>query len=251
MKKSFVFAIASLLAAASPLAWSSSANAQQPAAGGAPAATKAAAPAPRAPAANDAQDAPATAEDQGRPWPVILVTSVEVLRSSRDGGMDVVRARGLVTSSAWSSPHLLPINSGVGLDGVLELIFQATPPTSPSPLEAFMPIEAMLPIAEGHPYKAIRVRSGTNAITLKTLPGYAEIKTPENDCSKCLGKYFLAKGATAPAGVPAGDIVREADLPWTLRIIRPTDGIADYIADPNRLTLILSEDGRIADAGWD
>ena len=54
-----------------------------------------------------------------------------------------------------------------------------------------------------------------------------------------------------PAGVAAGDIVREADLPWVLRIIRPTDGIADCIADPNRLTLILSEDGKIADAAWD
>ena len=114
-----------------------------------------------------------------------------------------------------------------------------------------MPIEAMLPIAEGHPYKAIRVRSGSNAITLKTLPGYAEIKAPENDCSKCLGKYFLAKGSTPPAGVAKADIVREEDLPYALRIIRPTDGIANYTLDPNRLTLVLSEDGRIADAAWD
>ena len=251
MKKSSLFARASLLAAILPLVFAGSASAQQPAAGGAPSAAKPAGPPTGTAPPSGAQGAPPSAEEQGRPWPVILVTSAEVLRSPRAGGMDVVRARGLVTSSAWHSAHLLPINSGVGLDGVLELIFQATPPTTPSPLEAFMPIEALLPIAEGHPYKAIRVRSGTNAITLKTLPGYAELKAPENDCAKCLGKYFLAKGATPPAGVAAGDIVREADLPWVLRIIRPTDGIADYIADPNRLTLILSEDGKIADAAWD
>ena len=251
MIKLFRFALLSLLMAAWPLAWSGGANAQQPATGSAPSAAKPGGPSGNAASSNDHQEAPAPAEEEGRPWPVILVTSVEVLRSPRAGGMDIVRARGLVTSSAWNSPHLLPINSGVGADGVLELIFQATPPSTPRPLEAFMPIEAMLPIAEGHPYKAIRVRSGSNAITLKTLPGYAEIKAPENDCSKCLGKYFLAKGSTPPAGVAKADIVREEDLPYALRIIRPTDGIANYTLDPNRLTLVLSEDGRIADAAWD
>jgi hypothetical protein len=45
--------------------------------------------------------------------------------------------------------------------------------------------------------------------------------------------------------------VREADLPYVLRIIKPTDGIASYVLDPNRLTLVLSEDGRIIDAAWD
>jgi len=251
MMKSFRFAFVSLLMAGLPLAWSGSAGAQQPAARGAPPAAKPGSPPANAPSANDAQDTPPAAEEEGRPWPVILVTSVEVLRSPRAGGMDIVRARGLVTSSAWHSPHLLPINSGVGPDGVLELIFQATPPSTPSPLEAFMPIEAMLPVAEDHPYKAIRVRSGSNAITLKTLPGYAELKTPEDDCSKCLGKYFVAKGATPPAGVAKTDIVREEDLHYVLRIIRPTDGIANYTLDPNRLTLVLSDDGRIADAAWD
>lgn len=245
--KSSLFARASLLAAILPLVLAGAATAQQPA-GSAPPTGPAANAAPGGGAPEGTTQQPS---DEGRPWPVIVVTSVELLRSPRGGGLDIVRAHGLVTSSAWSSPHLLPINSGVGADGVLELIFQATPPTTPSPLGAFMPIGAMLPIAEGHPYKAIRVRSGTNAITLKTLPGYAEIKTPENDCSKCIGKYFLAKGATPPAGVPASDIVREADLPWVLRVIRPTDGIPDYIADPNRLTLLLSEDGKIADAAWD
>ena len=45
--------------------------------------------------------------------------------------------------------------------------------------------------------------------------------------------------------------MREADLPWNLRVIKPTDGLPSYAFDPNRLTLVLSEDNRIVDAAWD
>ena len=91
---------------------------------------------------------------------------------------------------------------------------------------------------------------GGSAVTLKT--GRATPRPrPKQDCAKCLGKYFVAKGATAPAGVTADNIVNEADLPYALRIIKPTDGIPSYAFDPNRLTLVLTEDGRIADAAWD
>jgi len=63
-----------------------------------------------------------------------------------------------------------------------------------------MPVEAILPIEAGHPYKAVRVRGSTNAVTLKTIPGYieapgyAEGAAAKEDCAKCLGKYFVAKG---------------------------------------------------------
>jgi hypothetical protein len=181
----------------------------------------------------------------------MVVTSVEVLRSTRAGGMDIVRARGLVTSDAWGEPHLLPITRGEPLDGVLDLIFQANSPTGVMSLGPFMPVEAILPVEPGHPYKGVRVRASNNAITLKTLPGYAEAAPPKEDCAKCLGKFFVGKGASPPAGVAADDIVREADLPWPLRVIKPTDGIPSYAFDPNRLTLVLSEDGRIVDAAWD
>ena len=67
---------------------------------------------------------------------------------------------------------------------------------------------------------------------------------------EALKEDAIAKGANPPSGVPSENIVKEADLPWTLRVIRPTDGIANYVPDPNRLTLVLSEDGRIVDAGW-
>jgi hypothetical protein len=185
------------------------------------------------------------------PWPVMLVTSVEVLRSTQSGGLDVVRARGLVTSAAWSSPHLVPITRGEPVDGILDLILQGVVPSSPAPLGPFMPFEALLPVATGHPYKGVRVRSGTNAIVLKTLPGYTEIAPPKQDCAMCRGKVFVAKGATAPAGAAPDSVVREADLPFKLRIIKPTDGIPSYAFDPNRLTLVLSEDNRIVDAAWD
>jgi hypothetical protein len=189
-------------------------------------------------------------QSEGSPWPVIMVTGVEVLRS-RTGGNDIIRARGLATSSSWTNPHLVPITRGEPIDGVLDLLFEATGPSGSVEIGPFMPIEAMLPLEPGYPYKGVRIRAGTNAISLKEVPGFTEIPGPKNDCSKCLGKYFVAKGANPPAGVPADAIVREADLPWTLRVIKPTDGIASFISDPNRLNLVLSEDGRIVDAGWD
>jgi hypothetical protein len=188
---------------------------------------------------------------EGPTWPVVRVTSVEVLRSERSGGMDIVRARGLATSSGWGTPHLIPITGGKTIDGVLDVLFLATAPQAPQAIGEFMAVEALLPINHGHPYKAVRVRSGTNAITLKALPGFAEAPAPKNDCSKCVGKYFVAKGGPSPAGAAAADIVRQEDLPWELRVIRPDQGIAGYSVDPNRLTLVLGEDGRIVDAAWD
>ena len=248
MNRSLIFAIASLSVATCSIGVPGSANAQQT-----PAAPKPAAPAAAAPAPNATPNGPSAAEApaNGPPMPIMLVTSVEVLHSDRAGGLDIVRARGLVSSSDWDEPHLLPINHGEPVDGMLNLIFQANSPTGAVPLGPLMVVEVLLPIENGHPYKGIIVRSGTNAIAVKGLPGYAEITPPKEDCSKCLGKYFQAKGAKAPAGVVAADIVREEDLPYTMRVIRPTDGIPNYIVDPNRLTLVLSEDGRIADAAWD
>ncbi len=229
MNRSILFALACLSAAT----WTLSAQAQ-PASGGPPPPPSAGGP-------------PAAVV----PWPVTMVTSVEVLRSERAGGLDIIRVRGLVSSPSWGSPHLIPITQGEPVDGILDLIFQGTVPTTPAPLGPFMPFEALLPVDKGHPYKGVRVRSGTNAITLKTLPGYAETAAPKEDCAKCRGKIFVAKGAQPPAGAAATSVVREADLPWNLRVIKPTDGLPNYAFDPNRLTLVLSEDGRIVDAAWD
>jgi len=194
---------------------------------------------------------PPHGEMDGPHLPFLVVTSIEVLRSPRGGGVDIVRARGLASSTGWKEPHLLPITGGAPIDGTLDLIFQGVAPAQAGPPGPFMEVEAILPVETGHPYKAVRVRSATNALTLKTLPGYVEGAGPKADCSKCIGKTFVAKGSAAPAGVAAADIVNEADMPWPVRVIRPTDGIPNYTYEPNRLTIVLTEDGRIADAAWD
>ncbi len=46
-------------------------------------------------------------------------------------------------------------------------------------------------------------------------------------------------------------MVREEDLPPDTRVLLPTDGIKDMRTNPNRLTVIVSEDGRIVDAIWE
>jgi len=196
---------------------------------------------------------PSESEDQATTastWPIAYVVSVEVVRGGH-GGRDIVIAHGLTTSGGWSQPRLIPITQGKPIDGVLDLLFEAAAPTSPAPLGTFMDIDAMLPLGHDHPYKAVRVRSATNALNLKEIPGYHEVRKLKNDCTKCIGKYFVAKGATAPAGVPADQIVKEEDLIWHVRVIKPTEGIPSYTLDPNRLTIVLTEDGRIADAAWD
>ena len=190
-------------------------------------------------------------QPQGLTWPIVLVTSVEILRSEKSGGMDILRARGVTTSSAWGSPHLIPITRGNPVDGVLDVLFLASAPSVPEAPGDLMPVEALLPLNHGHPYKAVRVRSGTNALTVKSIPGFAEVKVPKHDCGKCIGRFFVAKGGTPPAGAGPDNIVKEENLPWDLRIIKPTDGIPGYSINPNRLTLVLGEDGRIVDAAWD
>ena len=267
MTRSKLFALATLLAAS--LLSAPAAPQQPPPAAGArpPAAPPAAAgqqpqagQPPQAGQQQGAQQAggpPQPEGIEGPPWPVLVVTSVETLRSHIKGHLEIIRVRGLVTSDGWGDPHLLPITQGEPLDGVLDLIFQAHSPSGAQPLGPFMPVEAILPIEAGHPYKAVRVRGSTNAVTLKTIPGYieapgyAEGAAAKEDCAKCMGKYFVAKGANPPAGVAADQIVREADLPWKLRVIKPNDGVPNYTFDPNQLTLVLSEDGRIVDAAWD
>jgi len=245
MTQSKLFALASLIAAG--LLGSAQAQQQQPAAGGPPPGQQqqgqqpGSAPYPGQPAGTVG----------GPPAPVVFVTSVEVLRSDRNGGLDVVRVRGLVTGQSWSQPHLIPITQGQPRDGMLDLIFQASAPAGAAGLGPFMPVEAILPVESGHPYKGVRVRGGNNAVSVKTVPGYAEAPAPKEDCAKCIGKFFVAKGANPPAGATADNTVREADLPYMLRIIKPTDGIPSYTLEPNRLTLLLSEDGRIVDGAWD
>ena len=242
MIRSTLFATASL-AAALALA---TAYAQAPPAGGMP---PQGAPQGAPPPGGAPGDQPNNSSD-GTPWPIIFVTGIDVLRAPHNG-RDIIVAHGLVTSSAWRAPTLIPITEGKPVDGVLDLLLQANAPRTPGPIGEFMDVDAILPLAHGHPYTAVRVRSSRNALILKQIPGHAEVKKLKNDCGKCIGKVFVAKGETAPANVPAAEIVREEDLLWEVRVIKPRDGIHSYTINPNRLTVVLAEDGRIVDAAWD
>jgi hypothetical protein len=95
------------------------------------------------------------------------------------------------------------------------------------------------------------VHSATESVTVGSLPGYAEGKRGGDDCGKCVGKYFVAKGASAPSGKSAGELIKEEQIPAVTRIIKPSDGIAASDSDPNRLTLILNKDGRVTTAVWE
>lgn len=183
--------------------------------------------------------------------PVFAITSVEVLRSTHSPGLDVVAVRGLTSSDGWTSGTLVPLSQGTPPDNVLDLVLVAEPPEDEGPPSGFAPIVAVLPLLVDHPYKAIRVRGATNAVLLKQFPGYAAAAIPSSPCGPCVGKYFVAKGETAPAGVPDSEIVRQEDLPPNARVIGPNDGIGDMRSNPNRLTIIVSEDGRIVDATWE
>jgi hypothetical protein len=61
----------------------------------------------------------------------------------------------------------------------------------------------------------------------------------------------VAKGAAAPTGKSAAEIVKEEQLPAATRVIKSTDGIPSADSNPNRLTLVLSKDGRISTAIWE
>lgn len=183
--------------------------------------------------------------------PVLAVSSVEVVRTAHAPTMDIVVARGVTSTDGWTSATLVPLTHGKPSDGVLDLVLTADPPKGPGAADGPAPIHAVFPLAEDHPYKAVRVRSGTDVILLKTMPGYAEIKLIPWACGPCVGKLFVARGAAAPAGTAAGDVVHEEELPVHTRIIRPNDGVGDVRPNPNRLTILIGEDGRIVGSGWE
>ncbi|HEX9557044.1 MAG TPA: hypothetical protein VF991_11140, partial [Reyranella sp.] len=99
MTRSKLFALACLLAATMLSAPSqgqqqpTAPGAQPPAAGARPPAAGAPAQGgPQAPGSQQSGPPPGGPEQtEGPPWPIMVVTSIEVLRSARAGGMDVVR----------------------------------------------------------------------------------------------------------------------------------------------------------------
>ena len=195
-----------------------------------------------------AEPAPSAQESPGTELPVLYVISVEVMRTSTEPKLDIVRVTGLTGSQGWSAPQLVPTFVGKPLDGVLDLQFIATMPQQTQSAEGFVPISAVFPLEEGHLFKGVRVRASENAIEVKQMPGVNQAQINVNDCKDCVGKKFVEHGQ-APAGQQG--VVRQEDLPKVLRWIIPSRGIRGITHNPNRLNLILGDDNTIIAAYWE
>jgi hypothetical protein len=180
--------------------------------------------------------------------PVLYVSSVEVMRTSSEPRLDIVRVTGLASSQGWSAPQLVPTFWGKPFDDVFDLQFIATAPVQSQPAEGFVPIGAVFTLEEAHPFKGVRVRASENTIEVKPLPGVKQASVTVDSCKDCIGKKFAERGQ-ATAGQPG--IVRQEDLPKILRWIIPTRGIRGITHNPNRLNLILGDDNTIVQAYWE
>lgn len=190
-------------------------------------------------------------EDRSVSAPVLHIASVEVIRSAHPPVLDIIRVRGLASSSGWEDVELVPLTRGVPADGILELVLVGRAPGQAAEAKGFETVEAIFPLESDHPFKGVNVHSASESVIVIQLPGYAEGKNAGEDCSKCVGRTFVAKGAAAPSGKPASELVREEQLPAATRILRPSEGIPSADSNPNRLTLILNKEGKITTAVWD
>jgi hypothetical protein len=190
-------------------------------------------------------------ETSNRRAPVLQITSVEVIRSAHGPTLDIIRVRGLTSSGGWEESELVPLTRRASPDAVLDLVFTARTPEDAADATGFEAIEAIFPLEPGHPFKGVRVHAASQALTLKSVPGYVEHKPFTEDCSKCVGKHFVAKGGVAPTGKSEAEIVKEENLPPNVRVIKATDGVPSTDSDPNRITVVVGEDGRIVSAIWD
>jgi hypothetical protein len=183
--------------------------------------------------------------------PVLWVMSVEAMSSTHGPTLDVIRVRGITSTDGWEQAELIPLTKGTPPDGMLDLAFVAQAPTDSTAPSKSPVIEAVFTLEPGHPFKGVRVHGATNRVTLKSIPGYTEAPPPPGDCTDCVGKYFVGKGETAPAGSNSGNVIHEESLTKNLHVVKPADGIGKLDSDPNRLTLVIGDDGRIVIAVWD
>jgi hypothetical protein len=195
-----------------------------------------------------AEHAPSTQSTPGTELPVLYVTGVEVMRTSTEPKLDIVRVTGLTGSQGWSAPQLVPTFVGKPLDGVLDLQFIATMPQQTESAEGFVPISAVFPLEEGHLFKGVRVRASENAIEVKQMPGTNQAQINTNGCKDCVGKKFVERGQAQPG---QQGVARQEDLPKVLRWIVPSRGIRGITHNPNRLNLILGDDNTIIAAYWE
>lgn len=183
--------------------------------------------------------------------PVLRITSVEVIRSTHGSNLDIVRVRGLASSEGWEEAELVPLTRGVPTDGILELVFMAKAPSQAMEATGFEAVEAIFPLEPNHPYKGVNVRGAVEALSLTRLPGFVDGKAGGEDCKKCVGKTFVAKGAQTPTGKSSSEVVKEDELPPATHVIRAGEGVGKVDPNPNRLTIILNKDNKITAAVWD
>ncbi len=101
-------------------------------------------------------------------------------------------------SQGWSSPQLVPLFAGKPLDDILDLQFIATQPPQSQKADGFVPIGAVFPLEQGHPFKGVRVRAWENAIEVKQIPGSNQTNINVNGCKDCIGKKFVERGQAQP-----------------------------------------------------
>ena len=180
--------------------------------------------------------------------PVLYLTGVEIMRSVTEPAIDIVRVTGLAGSQGWSNPELVPTTVGKPLDGILDLQFIATMPTQSETATGFFPVGAVFTMEQGHEFKGVRVRASENAIEVDSIPGHVEATIAVDGCKDCVGKKFAERGKAA-AGTPG--VVRQEDLPKTVRWIPPDRGIRGITHNPNRLNLLLDANDKIIAAYWE
>lgn len=180
--------------------------------------------------------------------PVLLVTSLVATHPEGKPSVDLIRVTGLASSGGWSAPRLVPTYEGPAPGGELDLELIATPPEQSLQADGFQPMDALLELPAGNPYRAVRVRGAENAVAIDHLPGATQAEIKMNDCHDCVGKHFEA--TTTPGTANANAITTDS-LPRVMRVIRPSDGVYGADLDPNRLTLLLDSKGTIVKAFWE
>lgn len=194
---------------------------------------------------------PASGAESETRAPVMRITSVEIIRSTHGGTLDIIRVRGLVSSEGWEEAELVPLTRGVPEDGILDLVFMAKAPAQAMEAKGFETVEAIFPLEPNHPFKGVNVHSAQEALVLTQMPGFIDGRPTGEDCRQCVGKYFVAKGQSAAAGKKAAEVIKEEQLPPNTHVIKAGDGVGKGDSDPNRLTIIVNAEGKITAAVWD
>ncbi len=196
--------------------------------------------------------APATDGEGENRAPVMRITSVEVIRSTHGGTLDIIRVRGLVSSEGWEEAELVPLTRGVPEDGILELVFIAKAPAQATEATGFETVEAIFPLEPNHPFKGVNIHSAQEALLLTQMPGFVDgpplrVMTAGN----VLESISWQKGRAPRPEKKAAEVMREEQLPPNTHVIKAGDGVGKGDSDPNRLTIIVNAAGKITAAVWD